>query len=182
MVGKLQALPDIAREAGATVDQLRYWLRLLSIEVSKQGKTRMVSDESAGLLSNMARMVKEGTPPKEAATRLLASPIVPIVPAATSDSREIALVSEVVDLKKALVLMAETMATMKADLSRLVEDNQELRREAAHIHNLMIPPRRSAPWSPPPVEKKIAVQRELSIIEAVRGYFDDCLGFLLGRG
>lgn len=179
MGSDLKPLPDIARNAGATVDQLRYWLRILEIKVTKQGKTRMVSEESANQLSSMAKLVKDGMSPKDAATHILSTPL---PPAATSENRELSLVSEMSELKNVLVMMAETMSTMKAEMARLIEDNRALRQESASIHALILPPRRSAPWSPPPSEKRVAVQRELSIIEAVRGYFDDCLGFILGRG
>jgi DNA-binding transcriptional MerR regulator len=121
MNSDVKGLPDVARAAGATVDQLRYWLRLLGIEPVKEGKTRMVTPDDAEKLSNMARMVSGGVSPKEAAARIAAAP----VPSNASLALEPTINTELAEMKKAMIEMAATFqretAAMRAELTAIRE-------------------------------------------------------------
>lgn len=179
MGSELKPLPDVARNAGATVDQLRYWLRILEIKVTKQGKTRMVSAKAAEQLSSMAQMVRDGTSPKDAANHILSTPL---PAAATPKTQELPIVSELSEVKKVLMVMAETMNSMRSEMARMSEENRALRQETASLRTLFLPPAGSPRGVVTPPAKREPVQRELSFLESCRLSFDDCMGFIFGKG
>jgi len=132
---EVQGLPDVARAAGASVDQLRYWLRLLAIEPVKQGKTRMISTDDSERLSTMARMVAGGVAPKEAAARIGAG----VFPAVVSPVAETPINAELSEVKRAMIEMAATFqketAALRAELTAIRQESRRMQTPAGAFHS-----------------------------------------------
>lgn len=166
-------LQDVAKTFGVTDNQLRYWLKLLEEKPVREGKLRFLSPETESRIQEMTGLIRQGTPPKEAAAKVKGSPVsVALVPHEKNDSLE--------EIRKVLMLLVDENRQMKEHMISMGKEVSTVRHENAALRGLLEAPRRSAPPVSPPVRKD--PPRELSLWESVQLSFNDCMGFLFGRG
>lgn len=154
-------LPELAKEAGVTLNQVRHWISALGVEVVMVGRVRHVNQDGAGRLKEMASLVASGKSPKEAAalvaskpeqahimpepTTALASPAPDV--AARLDGIERSIMALVESHRQAIEAHGREAAAIRAEVSRLVEENRALR---LRLEPPPEPARQIKAWSPDP--------------------------------
>lgn len=144
-------LPEVARLLGVTVDQCRYWLTLLGIVISHQGRVRVIPEDVVETLGKVAGLVKAGASPKDACMAVRSEPsdaqILPVtLPVTGSPIGELVnFRGQLEDIKKVMLLMAEQNQKTQEEVRALRQENQVLRAY------LMPPPEPATPvipWKP----------------------------------
>jgi len=130
-------LREIARETCITADQAKYWIKLLHIAPKIKGRVGYLESNEAAQLRTMAKLVAQGSNPKEAAAKITG----------ITDENNIVVHEKngIEDLQKALMLIVEAnKATLeenrqikeaiqlmqqevKDQIFKLTEENRKLR-------------------------------------------------------
>lgn len=85
MGSEFTPLPELAKETGVTLNQVRHWGAALGVEVVMVGRVRHVNQDGAGRLREMAAMVASGKTPKEAVQLVASKPEqAQVIPEATT--------------------------------------------------------------------------------------------------
>ncbi len=157
-------LTEAARKLDTHPDTLRYWVKLLDAVTIKRGHSVYLMAETLGVLAFMSKLIADGIPAGEAATRakteapteVTALAIRPAEPPAVevNDLKE-----RIQGLERAMLTMAETFKTevsgLRGEVARLTESNQalRLRLEPPPIPAVLTePPKPVRPWNPAPAK------------------------------
>lgn len=105
-----------------TVDQLKYWAKLVGIKTKVVGRQAHVGADEAEILREIARKVEDGEAPSVAAASVGNS--LAVKPTQSADEVEAVKPSEV---ENALLAVAKESAAIRADLSVIRGENQGLR-------------------------------------------------------
>jgi transposase-like protein len=178
-------LQEVAKALDITDNQLRYWLKLLGDEPVRTGKLRLVKPSTESRIQEMVEMIRQGTPPKDAAAKVNGShqeAAIVTTPSPGSDSLE--------EIKKVLLLLVEENRALRLEVSAMktrleYQAPQESKTTEEEKPLLVKVPDIPAPIAlevPRKVVEKPVVQRELSLWESVRFAFDDFAGLVFGRG
>jgi len=156
----LIALLDVAKKAGITPAQAKYWVKLLGIILVMRGRTGFLEVADADNLGRMADLVAEGATPKDAALKI--GGIVQekdIIPGEVSGHAGVGELKAKLDrmeqrnemIEKALLMLVEENRAIRKELGKLVETNQALRitLEAPPIPAVLLaPPKPVQAWQP----------------------------------
>lgn len=148
-------LPEVARALGVTVDQCRYWLTLLGIVISHQGRVRVVPEDVVETLGKVAGLVKAGAAPKNACMAVRGeieeAKILPVnLPVTSSPIGEmINFRGQLDEIKKVMLMMAEQNQKTQEEVKALRQENQALR---AFLMPPQDPPKPVIPWKPEPAK------------------------------
>lgn len=148
-------LPEVARLLGVTVDQCRYWLTLLGIVISHQGRVRVISEDVVETLGKVAALVKTGIAPKSACmavrSEITEGQIVPVnLPVTSSPIAElINFKGQLEEIKNVMLLMAEQSQKTQVEVMALRKENQALK---AFLMPPSEPTKPVTPWKPEPAK------------------------------
>lgn len=146
------ALKDLAVN-GVTVDQLKYWGKLLKIRPVTRSRSAHVTAVEAETLRNVAAAVAGGVPPAEACRNI------------APESKAVAAVVEaprLENLERGILAVAEKfsseMSLLRGDLATLIEENRRMGDDlrAVRMENALLRRMIEAPKPAPVVEKKEA--------------------------
>jgi len=148
MESAFRQLPSVARKLGVTVDQCRYWLSLLGITISHQGRVRIIHEDVVELLGKVAELVKTGTAPRNACMAVKReigdADILPKDLSVTS-AETLDINKQLEGIKKALLLIVEQNKKTQDEVGSLRQENQLLRLQ---LSPPMEPERKIIPWQP----------------------------------
>jgi len=143
-------LTDVTESA--TVDQLKYWCKLLDIQPKIISRAAHVTAEQCEMIKKMADLISQGVKPKEAAG-LLVNNAVTISPV-NGGEREQELVSRIESLEKAVLLLVEQNKRLTATIEM---QNEVQNRKLEAIQMRLEPPKVEPPevkaWEPAPKRK-----------------------------
>ena len=157
-------LTEAARKLAMHPDTLRYWVKLLDAVTIKRGHSVYLMAETLGVLAFMAKLIADGVPAGEAATRakteapteVTAIAVRPAEPPAVEMDE---LKARITGMERAMLSMAETFKTevsgLRGEVSRLAETNQALQRrlEPPPVPAAFLEPSKPVrPWNPPPAK------------------------------
>lgn len=148
-------LPEVARLLGVTVDQCRYWLTLLGIVISHQGRVRVIPEDVVETLGKVAELVKAGASPKDACMAVKGQPtdaqILPVtLPVTGSPIGELVnFRGQLEEIKKVMLLMAEQNQKTQEEVRALRQENHALR---AYLMPPPEPVTPVIPWKPEPAK------------------------------
>ena len=173
-------LREIAREAGISADQAKYWVKLLGISPNIHGRIGYLDADESEKVKAMARLVVTGDNPKEAAAKVKGSVTdTAIIPQTKNDPLE--------EIRKVLMLLVEENRALRVEVSAMQKCLEFKKTEvlaSIPVSDSPINPKketpspRSAPKVSPLVVKLPPVQRQLSTWESITLFFDDALGFI----
>ncbi len=157
-------LTEAARKLTTHPDTVRYWVKLLDAVTIKRGHSIYLMAETLGVLAFMAKLIADGIPAGEAATRAKAEAPTEVTTLAIRPSEPPSV--EVNDLKEriqglelAMLTMAETfkaeVSGLRGEVARLTESNQalQLRLEPPPMPAIFNePPKPIQAWSPTPTK------------------------------
>ena len=139
-------LKDLAKEA--TIPQLKYWAKLLSILLIVRGRVAHVNSDDAQKLLKIAELVKEGKSPQDAA-EVVGVVNREIIPSAETNNR-----SGIFDLKEKIDRLERRNEGIENALLAVVEEMRNLRQENSALKQYLMPPPEPAkviiPWQPEP--------------------------------
>lgn len=131
-------LSEITKEA--SIDQLKYWCKLLKIKTKTISRAAHITDSEASLINKMLKLIQTGKKPREAA-KSLSDKTVTVSPHVKNNNDEI-LGKRIDALEKAVLVMAN-------QVQKLTKENRSLR--------LAILPTtqktKIVPWFPKPMKK-----------------------------
>lgn len=133
MGAAFKQLPEVARILGVTVDQCRYWLTLLGIVISHQGRVRVIPEDVVETLGKVAELVKTGIAPKSACmavrSEVTEAQILPVnLPVTSSPIGEMVnFRGQLEEIKKVMLLMAEQSQKTQEEVKALRQENNALR-------------------------------------------------------
>jgi len=143
-------LTDVTESA--TVDQLKYWCKLLDVQPKIISRAAHVTTEQCEMIKKMADLISQGVKPKEAAG-LLVNNAVTISPV-NGGEREQELVSRIESLEKAVMLLVEQNKRLTATIEM---QNEAQNRKLEAIQMRLEPPKVEPPevkaWEPAPKKK-----------------------------
>ncbi|EKD81528.1 MAG: hypothetical protein ACD_39C01767G0003 [uncultured bacterium] len=140
-------LTDVTESA--TVDQLKYWCKLLDIQPKIISRAAHVTTEQCETIKRMAELINQGVKPKEAAG-LLVNTAVTISPV-SSGEREQELVNRIESLEKAVMLLVE----QNKRLTTTIEMQNEVQNKKLEAIQMRLEPPKVVPvsvkiWEPAP--------------------------------
>ena len=143
-------LTDVTESA--TVDQLKYWCKLLDIQPKIISRAAHVTTEQCEMIKKMADLISQGVKPKEAAG-LLVNNAVTISPV-NGGEREQELVSRIESLEKAVLLLVE----QNKRLTATIEMQNEMQNRKLEAIQMRLEPPKVEPvvvkvWEPAPKRK-----------------------------
>lgn len=131
-------LQEVAKALGVTDNQVRYWLKIMGEQPLREGKLRFVNPETESRIQEMVGLIRQGTPPKEAAAKVKVSPTdTAIIPQEKDDPLE--------EVRKVLLLLVEENRQMKGHLVNMGKEVSALREENSSLRGLLQPPAGSPP-------------------------------------
>ncbi len=156
-------LTEAARKLATHPDTVRYWVKLLDVATIKRGHSCYLMAETLGVLAFMSKLIADGVPAGEAATRAKAEAPTDITALVARPAKPPAEMDElkarIHGLEKAMLSMAETFKTevsgLRGEVMRLTESNQalQLRLEPPPLPAVFHePPKPVQVWSPPNVK------------------------------
>jgi len=151
-------LPEVARILGVTVDQCRYWLTLLGIMISHQGRVRVIPEDVVETLGKVAELVKSGIAPKSACMAVRGQPtdakFLPVtLPVTGSPIGELMnFRGQLEEIKNVMILMAEQSQKTQVEVMELRQENRALR---AFLMPPQDPPKPIIPWKPKPAKEPL---------------------------
>lgn len=183
-------LRELARQVGITPDQGKYWVKLLGIIPTIQGKAGFLNHEDSNLFREMAGVVKAGNTPKDAAViARQGKPGNQVTQSGKPENLPAPVAVQLSDVKNALLLLVEEHRQMKTFLATLSEENRSLKTEITSLRCLLPAPLQKPIFKerenmPAPIRAGVSepAQRTVSFLESVKLSFDDCMGFVFGRG
>ncbi|MBF0503451.1 MAG: hypothetical protein HQM09_25275, partial [Candidatus Riflebacteria bacterium] len=120
----------LAQEAGISVDQAKYWCRLLRIKPTVSNHIKYLSAEDAKKLKDMVPLVNAGMAPKNAAGLLAPETAIvrntESVDETTQSVDMVKIMAGQNEIKNAVLAIAETF---KAELTRVADENLLLARQ-----------------------------------------------------
>lgn len=135
-------LKDLATE-NATLDQLRYWLKLLGITPEVTRRIAYLTPEQAEQVTRMITAVTSGTSPREAAAKISPNPEL-LQPLQMSPA------DRVESLENAILKLAEEMCRARTEtagqITRLVSEVRELKQENAKLRAAVDPDAKVRAW------------------------------------
>ncbi|MBF0503284.1 MAG: hypothetical protein HQM09_24395 [Candidatus Riflebacteria bacterium] len=143
------SLKDIATEKNVSVDQLKYWAKLMTMNTIKRSRVAHVTAQNAERLKNVAAMIAIGMAPAEACKNL--SPEEPKNQISTRSPHSPLDNSRLENIEKAILEMAsnfqreisrmadENLLLAKQN-QRLLEEMRSIKDESAGIRKLLVPP------------------------------------------
>lgn len=170
MDDQYKVLSEVANEVGTSADTVRYWCRLLGVQVARRGKYSVVPIAAIVMLAAVYRLVNDGVSPGQACQRVLSQPL-EIEPQSTT---AVATVNQSADrignLERAIMVMIEAnkadSAAVRAEAAAARQETALLRAQVAALSS-MIEARRALPpllleaptpvtaWSPPPPRPRL---------------------------
>lgn len=112
----------------ATVDQLKYWCKLVGIKPKIVGRQGHVTPADAAVLREMARLVEEGQAPSVAAATVGNSLMVKPIHCEVEENH-----GKLSAIEKALLVVANESVAIRAEIGTLRQENQALRWEIAGL-------------------------------------------------
>lgn len=131
----------------ATVDQIKYWCKLLDIQPAIISRAAHVTAEQCEIIKKMAGLIDQGTRPGEAAA-MLTNTAVTISPVEnkTSDPE---LLNRIESLEKAVMLLVEQNKKLSATIEMQNEvNNRKLESIRMRLEPPKAPVREFKPWEP----------------------------------
>lgn len=172
-------LREVAREAGISADQAKYWVRLLGISPKVHGRVGYLESDEAANIQKMAHLVKEGANPKNAAEKIKGpATAVALVPQPQKND-------DLDEIRKALMLLVESNRAVTEENRLMREEIRSLRQESLVFQKLLTPPPIPVkPKLPAPIRAAVveSSQRNVSSWESLKTSLDDFRGFVFGNG
>lgn len=156
-------LTEAARKLATHPDTVRYWVKLLGVETIKRGHACYLMAETLGVLAVMTRLIAEGLPAGEAASKAKSEAPADVTALIVRDTNQgpaemDELKARLQGLERAMLSIAETFKTevsgLRGEVARLTESNQalQLRLEPPPLPAVFRePPKPVQVWSPPKV-------------------------------
>ncbi len=140
-------LTDVTESA--TVDQLKYWCKLLDIQPKIISRAAHVTTEQCETIKRMADLINQGVKPKEAAG-LLVNNAVTISPVNTGE-REQELVNRIESLEKVVMLLVNQNMRLTATIEMQNEvQNRKLEAIQMRLEPPKVEPVSVRVWEPAP--------------------------------
>ena len=143
-------LSDITE--GATVDQVKYWCKLLDIQPVIISRAAHVSSDQCDLIKKMAGMVEQGMRPRDAAS-MLVDVAVTVSPEPVNELN-LEMARRIDSLEKAVLLLVEQNKKLAATIEA---QNEMQNKKLEAIQFRLEPPKNDArivkPWEPTPKKR-----------------------------
>jgi hypothetical protein len=132
----------------ATVDQIKYWCKLLDIQPKIISRAAHVTIKQCEALKEMTKLISQGMKPGQAAETLTNKAVTTSPVKKLPDNPE--LINRIESLEKAVLLLVEENKKL---CSRIQEQNETQNRKLNAIQFQLEPPQRKVkevkPWEPP---------------------------------
>jgi len=120
---ELKSVPGLVKDLKVSSDKIRYWVSLLGAKTVRKGRISFLSFAIAAQIEMMARLIDQGSSPKNAAHEVLTM----IIPEETTFTVP-ALENKKFDaLEKAVLTMAEQVKELTDQVKELRKENKILR-------------------------------------------------------
>jgi len=137
---------------GATIDQVKYWCKLLDIQPVIISRAAHVSSEQCELIKKMAGMVEQGIRPRDAASMLVDNAVT--ISPDPNNEVNFEMARRIDSLEKAVMLLVE----QNKKLAATIEAQNEMQNRKLEAIRLRLEPPKSEvqvikPWEPAPKKR-----------------------------
>lgn len=137
---ELKSVPELVKDSKVSADKIRYWVSLLGAKTIRKGRISFLTLTIAAQIEMMARLIYEGSSPKDAAHEVLTM----VIPEETTVTVPTLENKKFDALEKAVLTMAEQVKGLTDQVNELRKENKILRLQ-------LTPPvekTKIIPWSP----------------------------------
>lgn len=137
---ELKSVPGLVKDLKVSADKIRYWVSLLGAKTIRKGRISFLTFAIAAQIEMMARLIDEGSSPKDAAHEVLTI----VIPEETTVTVPTLENKKFDALEKAVLTMAE-------QVKGLTDQVKELRKENKILRLQLTPPvekTKIIPWAP----------------------------------
>jgi len=151
-------LKDIAKKTGATIPQIKYWLKLLGFVTVVRSRVAHVTQSQAMTIEQLATLIAEGCAPSEAVTQIGSEHVSTAI--ISADDPMIRATNWLEAMEHAMLEMATTfkngMSALHQEVTALRQENKGLRSQLLSLMPPQKPTNPVIPWHPKKAEDPLA--------------------------